>query len=163
MVKGLRSAVFVFGVSLGLVAAAQTEVMPVKGLRVPFEFYPNGAVKTELLAETARMDEDGDAVAKGITVVFFRQDGAVEGLMRARDCWYNKGFSSARSDGPVQFEKNGLEISGTGYEWQVSNKVVVIRSGARVVLPRGEGGSMLGPLGKKRTVSGGPGGEAGSR
>jgi hypothetical protein len=74
--------------------------------------------------------------------VFRKPDGSEGGIIRARDCLYRRRDGLITSDDPVSMERDGVEIYGRGLEWSVSNKVVVIRSDARVVLARAGQGIM---------------------
>jgi hypothetical protein len=59
--------------------------------------------------------------------------------VKADDCLYRRSEGRLTSENPVRMERDGLDISGRGLEWSVSNKVVVIKSDVRVVLNRSPG------------------------
>jgi len=120
-------------------AAGQEIVQPVRGLRVPFEFYEDGSIKAQLEAGLAMVGANGDVEATDVRVEFRKQDGAAEGGVRAEDCRYLRGAGRLTSESPVRMERDGLDIAGRGLEWSISNKVVVIKSNVRVVLNRSPG------------------------
>jgi len=121
------------------VAAGQDVMQPARGLRVPFEFYEDGSIKTQLEAGLAKVRANGDVEATDVRVEFRRPDGGAEGGVKAEDCVYLRSEGVLKSGNPVRMERDGLDISGRGLEWSISNKVVVIKSNVKVVLNRSPG------------------------
>jgi hypothetical protein len=121
-----------------------------QNLRVPVEHYANGQVKTQVLAERARVGEGGDLDAEGVRIEFYREDGGSDGVVLAAACRYCRADGTAASESSVSLERNGLRVSGTGFQWNAQEQTVTIRRHVRVVLPRGllEGRATL-PAGER--------------
>ncbi len=105
-------------------------------LRVPVEFYLNGQVKTELFAERAVMLTNGTIQASGITFRFLTETGAEDAVIKAERCLLNQAEQTARSDSAVSLTRKAIRITGIGFEWQASVKLLKVLSEARVELAR---------------------------
>lgn len=108
----------------------------VSGLRLPLGYHDNGQLKAQLRAEKAVVREGGKIFASNITSEFFTVEGKLDIMMVAEDCTYDKAGKTALSDGKVRLERQGVVITGRGYEWDSSNQVVCVTSDVRVVINR---------------------------
>ena len=122
-----------------LPASAGDDAMPIKDLRLPLERYDDGKIKTQLVAGQARVPAQGDIEAKEVRVEFYK-DEAVDALMLAEDCRYNRTEGTARSGSQVRIEREGVVITGTGFECNIKDQTVKILSDVRVVLDHPEKG-----------------------
>lgn len=122
--------------AVSCLAQMSTNEMPIKGLRVPLEYYTNGNVKCHILAAAARMPDGGDVRASDVRVEFFRPDGSVEAFMAAEDCVYAKEKKLVTSSSKVRVERGNLLITGKGFEWSADAQRVRILADVRVEFSR---------------------------
>jgi len=123
---------------------------PVENLRVPLEQHPNGQVKTQLFAARARVLETGDIEATEVRIEFYNGDGTPSGRVLAGDCRYSRSAARALSESEVRLEREGLVITGKGFEWSGEEQTVTIKSEVKVVLPRNLRPVALSALGEKK-------------
>ncbi len=111
-----------------------------ESVRLPVEFYPDGALKAEIRAAGASMpDRKGDVRGGNVMVMFFKPDGkTVEGRIWAETCRFNHGRGTADSEGPVRFEREGVSITGRGFDWSAKEEIVRIHHDVRVEIDRGK-------------------------
>ena len=110
---------------------------PIADLRIPLDHWPDGKVKTQVFAASARMAEEGGRVdASRIRIETYRPDGTVENRVLARDCSFDREKGSAASDGDVHFEREGMLITGRGFVWNEAEERINILRDVRVVLQR---------------------------
>lgn len=127
-------------------AAPAASNSPVEKLRIPLAVWPDGKVKTQVVAARAQMPEEGgDVVASQIRIEMYGQDGEQENLVMAQDCRYNRERGVATSDSKVQVERDGVFMTGKGFEWNASNETVRINDDVKVVLRRKIGFDIAGP------------------
>ena len=110
---------------------------PVEELKVVLEYYDTGEVKSQLVAGKARVQAQGPIDASDVRVEFYDRKGAVTLRLDAADCLYDRDAKIARSSLPVRLEHPRLEISGTGFEWNVGEQVVKIQKDSKVVFKGG--------------------------
>lgn len=117
------------------VCAASDLQGPIEGLRFDLEHYPNGAVKIRMTAKTAEVPPSGPIKAAGVLVTFYEKDGkTVEGSLSANDCQFDRKTRIARSKSRIKLQKDGMTITGKGFEWNGKAETIKIRSKTRVVL-----------------------------
>lgn len=117
-----------------VVAAIPTNA-PIENIRIPVERWPDGTIKTQIHAASAQMPEEGgDVLADRLRIEMFTPSGALENLVLAKDCRYNRQNGQAFSEGSVHFEREGVLITGRGFQWNGTDEVVKITSNVRVVL-----------------------------
>jgi hypothetical protein len=108
---------------------------PIENLRIPLEHWPDGTIKTQINAAAARMpDETGDVLADRIRIETFTSAGETENLILAEEGRYNRTNGQASSEGAVHFEREGVLITGRGFQWNGTDEVVKIKSNVKVVL-----------------------------
>ena len=119
-------------------AAAAASNAPIENLRVPLEHYPDGKVKTQVVAAAAQMPEEGgDVQAKRIRIETYLPGGEIENLVMAEECRYNREKNTASSDAGVHFEREGVLITGRGFVWNGNEQTVRIMRDVKVVLRQG--------------------------
>ncbi|OVE76242.1 hypothetical protein BVX97_01660 [bacterium E08(2017)] len=94
------------------------EHYPVKKLKVPVELYEDGTVKILLLADAARIKRKDETEMVGVTVQFFTPKSIEEGRVEAGKCVYHSKIKAVMSEDNVRIEKDGVVITGTGFEWK---------------------------------------------
>lgn len=137
-----RPAVSVFLAGWALSTApgfAQDDGTSMEGVRLPIERHESGELKTQLKAETATIKPDGDVRATGVLVEFFDVEGNVTGKIEAEDCFYSRNRSLATSSAAVQVLREGVVITGKGFEWNGGEERIKILENVKVVLARGLG------------------------
>ena len=135
-------------------AASAGSNAPIQNLRIPLEVWEDGKVKTQVVAASAQMPEEGgDVVASQIRIEMYRQNGDLENLVMAENCRYNREKGVATSDANVHVERDGALMTGQGFEWNGSNEVVRIKSNVKVVLQRSLRWDMAVQPGKEREVA----------
>lgn len=115
---------------------AQDAAMPIKNLRMPLEHYKDGTVKTQLKAAYALVPPDGLILASNVVMEMFFEDGALDSVIKAVDCRYSRDQQHVQSDSAIRIERNGIVISGKGFEWYGEEHRVEICSEARVEFRR---------------------------
>lgn len=126
----------------------------VYGLRIPLQYWPDGNVKTRLLAGEARMPEGAPVVAKDVRVEMLQPDGeTVLTRIEAEDCTYNKSEGVAESSSRVRVARGDVTIEGVGFKWSAEDQSVSILRDVKVtiVTPAGSGAQGRGLLGTFRT------------
>jgi hypothetical protein len=114
-------------------------IKPIQNLRIPLEYYENGKIKTELMADLATVPPKGDIEASNVRLEFHDLLGNIEALMVADDCRYDKSSGVATSESKVRMEKQGTVITGKGFKWNAKEETVTILSDVKVVLMRNMG------------------------
>jgi len=135
-------ALFVVCVAVALRARAGAPAVPdamppMENLRLPMEYYPDGAVKAQLTAKKAVVLEGGNVDASGVCVEMYGTNGAVEGVITAETCHYNRQDGMVRSADAVAFDRAEINISGIGLEWDVNAQLIKVCTNAQVVLKAG--------------------------
>jgi len=134
---GKRAGIVSFMVVLALSGGdGLAQDAPLGGLRVPLEIHENGQVKTQIKAEKAAVSPDGAIEATEVRIEMFTEEGELELLVEAESCSVDGGKERVTSDGRVRFEREGLEISGRGFEWQAGSQIFKILNEAKVVFVR---------------------------
>ena len=135
------------------VAVAGMSNAPIEQLRIPLAVWPDGKVKTQVIAASAQMPEDGGAVqASRIRIEMYRENGELENLVMAQDCRYNREQGVATSESNVHVERDGVLMTGRGFEWNASNEVVKVLTNVRVTLQRNIRWDMAAQRGKEGKV-----------
>jgi hypothetical protein len=110
---------------------------PMENVRFPLEHWPDGKVKTQVIAAEAQMpEENGDLQASRIRIETYLQDGTLENLVMAQDCRLGKDRQRAESDGAVHLERDGVLVTGKGFVWNGTEQRIKILRDVRVVLQR---------------------------
>ena len=126
-------------VIMGLIVAALLSIgatmQPLQGLRVPVDYYPDGTLKHELLAQEARALEDGTLEAKGVEFRLFTEEGVQEVLIRAEDAIVNRAQLQGHSDRAVSLERDRLLLTGDGFEWNGAGETIRILRNVRLSFP----------------------------
>lgn len=117
------------GLLLGTGLLAQTnEMLPMQGLRVPISYYPDGTLKDELLADTARMREDGTIVATGIVFRVYATNATMELQIQAADAVVDREARKGHSERPVSLIRKDLLLTGEGFVWNgVAETIRILR------------------------------------
>lgn len=115
---------------------AQDAAVPIQNLRMPVEHYEDGTVKTQLKAGLALVPQSGTIVASNVVLELYHEDASLDAVINADDCSYNREESQAESDSNIRIERDGIVITGKGFEWQGNKERVKILSMARVVFQR---------------------------
>jgi hypothetical protein len=125
------------GPALTNAAAGAATNAPMENVRVPLEHWPDGKIKTQIVAAEARMPEEGgDLQASRIRIETYFEDGRPENLVMAQDCRLGKDRQSAKSEGSVHMERDGVLITGKGFVWNGEEQSIRILRDVRVVLQR---------------------------
>jgi len=117
---------------------AQDAVLSGVGVRVPLEVYDSGQVKVSVTAATASPQENGNIFATDVRIEMFTEDGAVEAVITAESCNVDRVNDVVTSTTDVSYKRDGLFISGTGFEWRGTNQSFRILENARVIFQREE-------------------------
>jgi hypothetical protein len=120
---------------LGLGAVVLANMQPLQGLRVPVDFYPDGTLKHELLADEARALEDGVIDAKGVEFRVFTEEGVLEAVIRAEQTTVDRVGLQGRSERKVSVERGPLLLTGEGYEWNGKGETIRILRNVRLTFP----------------------------
>lgn len=115
---------------------AAEDGLPIENLRLPIDHYPDGTIKTQLKAVFARVPPSGAIVASNVVVELFREDASLDAVIRAEKCRYDKEKRIAESESAIRIERNGVIISGQGFEWNGAKERVRILSMAKVLFTR---------------------------
>ena len=129
--KVFAASILMSAVVLSLGATMQ----PLQRLRVPVDFYPDGTLKHELLAEEARVLEDGTIEAKGVEFRLFTEAGQEEVLIRAVDATVDRAGSRGHSDRSVSLTRDQLFLTGEGFEWNGAGETIRILRNVRLTFP----------------------------
>lgn len=118
------------------VLAQDGEAMPIENLRLPLEHYEDGTVKTQFKAAFALVPPKGVIVATNVVIELFLPDGTRDAIVEAEDCRYDREGQTVTSDSRIRMERQGVVISGKGFEWLGARERVRILSVARVSFAR---------------------------
>ena len=117
-----------------LAQAAASLAQGMEGVRLPFDHYPDGSVKTQIRAQTAKVSEKGEIEANRVRVEFLSPAGEVEEMILLNECRCNREKKTLISESKIRMEKKGLVVTGTGIRWNGEDQVVRILDNVRVVL-----------------------------
>ncbi|MDI6774850.1 MAG: hypothetical protein QME60_05580 [Verrucomicrobiota bacterium] len=111
-----------------------------KGFRYPIERYANGQPKVVLIAgQIAAAGCGADRVAAtDARVEFYTETGLLDGLLTTPECCHNKASNTVSSASAIVFQKGAASISGNGFEWNITQRIVRVFQNARVVIPAGK-------------------------
>jgi len=121
--------------AMGIMIAICFADEPIENLRVRLEYYPTGEVKTDLFAKRAIVPEDGSIVAYGVVLKEFDIEGNVKIQINADDTVFSQDHQSASSTNHVSLKRGDIKVSGTGYDWNGTDKKLKILKRAKVVFP----------------------------
>lgn len=108
---------------------------PIEDLRVPMEYYPDGTLKSELLAERAEVLPDETIAASGIVFRVFSTNNVVDMTLKAVDALCRREQQSATSEKAVSMQRGDLTITGEGFVWNGTAGTLLIRRQARITFP----------------------------
>ncbi len=123
-------------------------------LRLPLAFYPDGALKAELQAKDAEIQSETRFKGKEVRYRSYTPAGEVDVQIDAADAVVNQTTMTASSEGAVKLVKDGVEVSGVGFDWYGNEEKVTIKSQARVVFERGQLGSLTAALSGQKEKKG---------
>ena len=106
------------------------------GMWLPLGYWDNGKIKTKLMAEKATIPEKGPVVAVNVTCEFYTVSGAIDMVMTANDCTYDREAKTATSLHNVRLAKKDVVLTGTGLDWDSNGQVVTIKSNVVVVVQK---------------------------
>jgi len=121
------------------VASGQFESEEIDGLKMTLHRYANGGPKTVLTARKALLPppgQEGEIRGRGVVVYMYTPTGEEEGRIEAAECYYDKVNGTARSSSPVRVRRQGLEITGTGMEWNSEDQKVKLLKDVRIEFQR---------------------------
>lgn len=116
---------------------------PITDLDLTLDRHPNGAVKTRMKAGGATMNGSTIDVTE-MKVEISSEAGAVETVIEADQCHFDKASNLAESAGAISVEHPDLKVTGTGFRWSVTDQRMEVLSKVRVELRRGMGVNLLG-------------------
>jgi len=131
--KLLRNILILFAVGVSAVVLASTQ--PLRGLRVPADYYPDGTLKHELLAREARVMEDGRIDASGVEFRLFTPEGREEVVIRTEQATVDRVRLRGHSDRAVSLARDQLLLTGEGFEWNGSGETIRILRNVRLSFP----------------------------
>lgn len=124
------------GHSFAAAGAKDLEAFPVRNLRIPIELYENGVEKVKLQAEGARVVRADKTELAGVRVEFFTPEGELDGNVYAERCMYHSAIKAVMSQDFVRIEKQGIVITGVGFEWHSSRGTFELSSKGKVEFSR---------------------------
>ena len=108
-----------------------------KGVRFPLEVYDDGTLKTMVIAgKIGDVMKEGFVEGEDVKFKSFTKEGVLDIVMKADSCRYNKDKGVIKSDSNIVVEKEGVRITGVGFEWASAKEIVEIKSNVRVVFSR---------------------------
>ena len=111
----------------------QVEVMRVKGLRLPLEYYPDGSHKVVLRAESAKVSPDGNDIDGGnLRYEMLAENQTTNIVITADECRYDRKAGLAKSGGRVDIRKEGVKVTGKGFILDSNKQMVSILEDVRV-------------------------------
>jgi hypothetical protein len=113
------------------VAMSQDDTMI--DLSIPLEIWPDGQVKTKVMASSANISERGEISAKGVKIEMYTEVGVLESVILVDSCYVDRENEIMKSDAKIDFERADLKISGIGFEWRGKDQSFKILKKAKVV------------------------------
>ena len=109
----------------------------IEGLKLPLRRHANGKVEVFLTADRASFEGDIIAAEGDITVLLLAEDGATNGIARAREGRFNRADMTAFCPGVVSLEKGPVRIFGENLRWESEKSKATIETNAVLILQRG--------------------------
>lgn len=131
----VKSAFSFAGLASAIMVSVGATMQPLQGLRVPVDFYPDGTLKHELLAQEARVLENGTIEAKVVAFRLFTEDGLEEVLIQAEDATVDRAGLQGHSDRKVSLARDQLLLTGEGFEWNGAGETIRILRDVRLTFP----------------------------
>jgi len=121
----------------GIVAAAPAAQAqdPIEDLRLPVEYYPDGTLKSELLADLAAVQSNGTIAAHGVVFRLFTSNAVESAVIMADDAVLDRERQTVMSEKAVSMRRDGLRIGGVGFDWSGAESILRIHRHARVTFP----------------------------
>lgn len=117
------------------------QTIGLKGLKVPLEYYPDGSVKALLKAEVSTVDSTGQKIkADGLRYETYAEGGATDVVITAEECFYDKASGKAESESRVTLVRDGVLITGKGYNLDSAKDLITLHSEVVVKFKRTLGG-----------------------
>jgi hypothetical protein len=123
----------------------KAEIVPgiITQLDLPLEHYPDGSIKTHLVADRAQAKGSVMEI-NGLTVEITKPTGEVETVIEADTCNFDKEQNLAQSDGPISLTHPDLKVTGVGFRWSSKDERIEVLSNVRVELRKGLDAPLLG-------------------
>ncbi len=129
---------FVSGALMCLAAAWMASAgQEIIGFKVP-EYTPEGRLKSEIHGSKAVIDENGNAVIDNLQLDIFPENGHNVQIV-APNCRFFQRQGIVESSGDVRIETPGMQITGTGFRWDLKAEQGVINSNVNLTIKNSEG------------------------
>ncbi len=111
----------------------------IEGMRWPMEHYENGQIKTQIIADRVdNVTTAGLEVAR-LTVLFYEKDGRTNLQASVDNCVYDKNNGKVASESGICIKKDGVVITGQGFDWNTKSRVFKIFNDVKLVVTRRTG------------------------
>lgn len=109
-----------------------------KGFRYVIERHPGGQTKVLLTAaQVAASSRTGDRVeATDVRLESYTEEGLLEGLLTTPDCRYDRNSNTVSSAATIALRRGDVAISGRGFEWNITQRVVRVLQDVKVIIPQ---------------------------
>ncbi|MEI6971410.1 MAG: hypothetical protein WCL44_07805 [bacterium] len=124
----------------GAAAAAMTvfaQVVVPQGMQADRFKYPLRDAKTglktaEIVGDSWSGSPDGSVLIKGLHLSLYSSDERTNAMVEAAECRCRLDTQTAESDSDVRIEANNLIVTGRGFKWSATDRIMRIRSRVRV-------------------------------
>ena len=111
-VRGLLLLVTLVVLQQGLTYAQDFDFGTIQNVRLPLQQHANGRVKVELQADSAEMPAKGPIIATNVTILMFKENGVLDGMLEVDACEYDRRKKQAECYGKVVLRQSDVTISG---------------------------------------------------
>ena len=124
--------------AFGLAFAADQQVAgnSMKGFKAPLQYFdpPHQLqVQSYLEGSESEMGPEGSIIIHDAKLQTFHEDGSLEMIVKAPQCFYDYGTRVVHSSGPLQVQtwddesKRALYLNGSnGFYWQQTNSLLIV-------------------------------------
>lgn len=131
--------------AVGLGAAAFTvfaqnaipQGMQAEGLRYPMRDAKTGRKTADIVGESWSGTQEGAMLIKGLRLTLYGIDDRTNAVVETPECVCRLDKQTAESESDVRIAGNNMLITGRGFRWHASDRIMRIKSRVRIEIGRG--------------------------
>lgn len=113
--------------------AETNTTMALEGVKLPFEYFDNGSVKSKLEADRAVISQDQKVItAESVKYTIMNEDNTTNTVLTTPKCIFNKIKGRGETDADVRLEREDIVMTGRGMEFDLRSGTVTLLNDVNV-------------------------------